>query len=311
MKIVIIGYGELFRAAVSGLLCSEHQIIGVFTQDNILFNPVKKFFYRLFYPNSDYAFIKSHNLKLISANSVNSKNFRNKINQLNPDIIITASWGEKFDKETINIPKFGCINIHPSMLPKYRGPNPYLQVILNKEITTGITFHLMDTNYDTGAIIYQKEVKILPEDTGDSLKHRCCDAVRNNIAFAFNNFDEKLENKIKQDEKNASYQKRINLSETVLDFKNETAEEISRRIRALYPWYDCFIPYKNEFFSFKRHKIIGENYQTDIGKPIKKTKESVYIVCKDHKIIEFKELLWLRFKNRLLTKFYLKYILKV
>ncbi len=311
MNIVIIGYGELFRASIFGLLNTEHEIIGVLTHDNVLFNPIKKFFFRLFTPDSDYNFIKSQKLKLIKANSVNSKKFQKELQKLRPDLIVTASWSEKFGQETINIPKHGCINIHPSLLPKYRGPNPYLQVILNNEIITGVTFHLMDNNYDTGAIIYQKEVKILPEDTGESLKLRCCDTVRNNIAFALNNFEEKLENKIPQDEKNSSYQKRITLYDTILDFEKESSEEISRRIRALTPWHECHICYKDEFFTFKSYKITSESSQVQAGLLTSKTDNSISIVCKDGKIIEFSELLWKRYNNKTATKFYLKYFIKV
>ena len=108
----------------------------------------------------------------INTKSVNSENFRKQLLKLNPDIMIVASWGEKFSKETFSIPKIATLNVHPSLLPKYRGPNPYFWTIKNQEQSSGVTIHLMDENFDTGDIIMQKSVDVqYPIRILDAIRH--------------------------------------------------------------------------------------------------------------------------------------------
>ena len=243
MKIVIVGYGEMFRSIISGVLKTQHEIVGVFRQENILYSPLKKFFYDVFRPSDDYNFIKTQQLPEIKAKSVNSPEFIDALKKLKPDIVLVGSWSEKFSVQTINIPKKGCVNVHPALLPQYRGPNPYAQVILNSEDKTGVTFHLMDVNYDTGSILHQKEVPMSFVDTGKSLKHKCCDVARQEVQVLLDSYTEKFKNQISQNEKEATYQCQLSLADSILDFSKETSFEIDRRIRALTPWLNCHICY--------------------------------------------------------------------
>lgn len=311
MKIVIIGYGEMLQSLIKGVMNTKHEIIGVLRHENIKLSSFKLFIKDIFAPSIDYNFIKLFKLKEIKANSVNSKKFIKTMNLLKPDIILVGSWSEKFSLKTINSAKKGCINIHPSLLPKYRGPNPYLQVILNNETKTGITFHLMDENYDTGNILYQSEVDILPNDNGQTLKNRCCNEVQIKLPDFLNNIDEFLSRKITQNPQNSSYQRQISLKETILDFEKETSYEIDRRIRALTPWINCYICYKNEFFSFEKHEIIDEFSSYAAASVINKSKDSISIVCKDKKIIQFSKLKINRPFSKIITRFYIKNIIKI
>ncbi len=311
MNIVIVGYGEMLKALITGILTTENNIVGVFRHENVLFSPFKKFFYDIFSPSADYHFIKAHKLYEIKAKSVNSENFRKEIKKLKTDIIIVGSWSEKFSVQTINTPKMACINVHPSLLPKYRGPNPYIQVILNNEKQTGITFHLMDVNYDTGAILYQKEVKILPSENGQSLKLKCCTAAQEEVPILLKNLKGKLKNSVSQNETISSYQHKIELKDCILDFKNDTSEQITRKIRAFYPWLKCFIPYRNQFFSFEKYKIIDKQNNKPSGHIISKGKKSISIVCADNKIIRFTDLKMVIPFSKFITRLYLKKFVKI
>ena len=280
MKIVIVGYGEMLRALISGVLKTKHEIVGVFREENIKYPPLTRFIYDVLQPTDDYNFIRTHQLKEIKAKSVNSQEFINSIKKLKTDVILVGSWSEKFSLQTINTPKIACINTHPSLLPKYRGPNPYLQVILNNEQKTGVTFHLMEVNYDTGAILHQAETEILKTDTGESLKYRCCDLARNEIINLLNNLPQKLKEQKSQNEQESTYQHQISLSESILDFEKETSLEIDKRIRALTPWLKCHIPYKNDFFTFESYKIYQKKSKKRPSSIVKKTNNSLFIVCK-------------------------------
>ena len=311
MKIVIVGYGEMFKALISGVLETQHEIAGVFRIENVKYPPLRRFVHDLFKPSDDYNFVKTHNLPQIRAKSVNSPEFVSELKKLNADIILVGSWSEKFSMQTINTAKKACINVHPSLLPRYRGPNPYFQAIKNNEEKTGVTFHLMDVNYDTGLILHQAEVPILPHDTGMSLKLRCCDAAKNEVIVLLNEFSKKIKNPISQSEKEATYQMQISLADSILDFEKETALETDRRIRGLNPWLNCHICCKNEFFSFSNHKICQKTSKKPPATIVKITDNSMYIVCKDGGVIEFSSLRIKRPFSKMLTKFCLNRVIKV
>ena len=310
MRRVIVGYGEMFQALISGVLKTQHEIVGVFRQEYTTLNPIHRSIKDLLNPSSDYNFIRTHQLKEIKAKSVNSKEFIQALQELKTDLILVGSWGEKFSMQTINVPKKGCINVHPSLLPKYRGPNPYIQVLLNNETKTGITFHQMDVNYDTGAIVHQTEIKIRPNDTGATLKLRCCDIARNEVTIFLNEFSKKMKNPISQNEKEATYQNQITLGESIIDFTKETAEEIDRRIRALTPWLQCHICHNTEFFTFSNYKICPKNSKKPAGTIVKKTESSLFIVCKDGSVLEFSSVKLKRPLSNILTKIYLEKFVK-
>lgn len=113
--------------------------------------------------------------------SINEPDFINKIKILNADIAVVCSYNKKFKPELINSVKSGFVNVHPSLLPDYRGANPYSHVIINNEKETGVTLHFMDEDFDTGNIIWQKKMPIEPHETMGTLFNRlnflCADMV--------------------------------------------------------------------------------------------------------------------------------------
>ena len=148
LKVVIIGYGEMFNNAIAGALDSGSKIVGVFRHDRVKYPRFIRWIKDKINPDTDYNYIQSYKLHEIKATSANSDSFRKQLLSLNPDIMIVASWSEKLEKLTYDMPKTATINLHPSLLPKYRGPNPYIQVIKNREEKTGITIHLVDDGLD-------------------------------------------------------------------------------------------------------------------------------------------------------------------
>ncbi len=287
LKIVIAGYGEMFTNIILGSIESGHNVVGVFRHDHVLHSPTKLFFKDIFNPSKEKLFINSQNLYEIIAPSINSEKFKNEIIKLNADIIIVASWSEKLKRATINLPKIASINCHPSLLPKYRGPNPYSRTIMAGESKTGITFHLMDEKFDTGAILHQKEIPIMPFDNGNTLKLRCAGTARNEIKTLLTNITSDIIIPIPQDEKRATYQPQLDEKDILIDF-NQPAEVIDRKIRGLTPWMKCYIPHKNDFFEVYDYKIINNNTNIKTAaKIIDKTKENITISCNDGKAIEF------------------------
>lgn len=235
LKVVVIGYGEMFTNLIAAALDANCNIVGVLRKEMIKYPSWLRKMKDIINPSKDYNYIKSYNLPEIKGiDSVNSEKFRRKLIKLNPDIVLVGSWGEKFEKATYDIPKIATINAHPSLLPKYRGPNPYFWVIKNQEQESGITLHLMDNGFDTGSILAQEVVKIYPSDTGESLKQRTVLTARGAACELLKALKEDIIIPLKQREDKASYYSYP--EELELDFRNKTAEENYATARAIYPW---------------------------------------------------------------------------
>ena len=144
MKVFLIGYGRMAAKLALGVLQSGHELVGVFRADRLRHNFLDASI-RDFFSNDDfYAIIKKYKIKEVNTNSVNNKRFISKIKKLEADVILVGSCGEKFGKEILKAPNVACVNVHPSLLPKYRGANPYFHTIKNGEKSSGVTFHLMN-----------------------------------------------------------------------------------------------------------------------------------------------------------------------
>lgn len=311
LKVVVVGYGQMFANLILGCLESGNQVVGALRNDRVLYDPLTLKIKDTFAPSKDKSFMNAYKIHDIKSSSINNEDFKKEILKLNPDIILIGSWSEKLTKKTINLPKLACINCHPSMLPRYRGPNPYAQVIKNGEEKTGITFHLVDTKFDTGPILHQTEVEILKNDTGETLKARCANKAKSEIALLLNDLENEIIIPINQNEQIATYQKQLSERDILLDFL-KTSVEIDRHIRGLTPWLKCYIPHKNKFFRVDKYKIL-ENITSDeeAGTIVKKGKNMLQIVCKDNKIIEFTNLKLLSFLPIYTTNFYINFFVYI
>lgn len=310
MKIVILGYDKMLKNLIAGCKDAGGQIVGVLRYDRVKYPPLDRIILDIFNPSSEYTYIKSHKLYEIKARSANSAEFKKEILKLNADIILVGSWGEKLKKSIIDLPKIATINVHPSLLPKYRGPNPYLQAIKHLEKTSGVTFHLMDENLDTGPILLQKTVEIDPTDTGKELKDKTATAARQAVAELLKQLDEEIIIPVKQDEKRASYFPQIDEVEVMLDF-SKSAEEISAHIRAFSPWFKCYFRYNSHFFIPNPYKLeILENTTgiKEYGKIVEKNhkEKSITVVCGDGKLLKMYGLELYGFLNKLFTELYIK-----
>jgi len=165
---------------------------------------------------------------------------KDKIKELNPDLIITASYGQIIPKTILEIPKYKSINIHPSLLPKYRGPSPIQTAIINGDQETGISIYFMDEKIDNGPIISQKKVEIKdPKITYEELKNELAEEGGNLLIKILPKiFEGKIEKKT-QNFLKASYTKMIKKNDGLINW-NEPAEKIERKIRAFFPWPGTF-----------------------------------------------------------------------
>lgn len=311
-RVVILGHGEMLGNLIAGVQDANCKIVGVLRYERLkklnIYTKIKDFIL----PSTEYSYIKSYNVPELKSKSANSKEFIKEILRLNPDIVLVGTWGEKLKKETIQLPKIAMINVHPSLLPKYRGPNPYLETIRHLEKVTGLTFHLMSEEYDAGAILLQKQIEIKPNDTGKELKERTVLTARSAVTELLNMLADDFIIPVEQSEERATYYPQITQDEIMLDF-SKSAEEISAHVRGFYPWSKTYFEYKNKFFIPNPYSLeIMENSTefTTSGTIIEKNykKNSLTVLCGDGKLLKMENLkLYGRF-NQFFTSQYIKHI---
>jgi methionyl-tRNA formyltransferase len=312
LKVVVIGYGEMFSNVIAGVLDSGSKIVGVFRHDRIKKSSFSLWFDDMLNPEQDYTYIKSYRLPELKYKSVNNENFRRKLISLNPDIMIVCSWSEKIEKKTFDIPKIATINVHPSLLPKYRGPNPYIQVIKNREKKSGVTLHLVDENFDTGAILDKREVDILPSDTGKELKTKIALKARGAICELLQKMDEDVVFPIIQKEDEATYY--TNEFNSDLDFK-DCAENIVAKIKSIYPWGRTYFYHKNAIFYPNPYKLVI--IDSELNNPVSTVVDfnpldkSITVMCKHKKLLKMSGINLYGQYRRFFTKGYLKHFVDV
>ena len=200
------------------------------------------------------------------------------ISELNPDLIVTCAYGQIIPQKILDIPKYGCINVHASLLPYYRGASPIQSAILNGEKETGITIMYMDKGMDTGDIISQVKVDILPDDNNETLHDKLANA-------GVKLLDETLpliisgENKrIKQDNNIATYTRLLTREDEKIDF-HKNGEEIINQIRAFAPNPMAYFVLNNQEIKVLEACFIPKEVEK-AGKVIFE-KKAMYITCAD------------------------------
>ncbi|MCD8118370.1 MAG: methionyl-tRNA formyltransferase [Lachnospiraceae bacterium] len=168
-----------------------------------------------------------------------NEEFLAKMEALRPDVIVVAAYGQILPQRLLDIPACGCINIHASLLPKYRGASPIQNAILAGETVTGITTMRMDAGLDTGDIIEQREIPIAADETGGSLHDRLAELGGELILSTLKKIGEGTAQYAKQDDAAATHCGKIAKQTGALDF-TKSAAELERQIRALDPWPGTF-----------------------------------------------------------------------
>ena len=313
LKVVIIGYGEMFNNAIAGTLDSGSKIVGVFRHDRVKYPRFFRWLKDIINPDTDYSYIKSYNLHEIKAISANCESFRKQLLKLNPDIMIVASWSEKIDKKTFDMPKTATINIHPSLLPKYRGPNPYVQVIKNREKKSGVTIHLMDEKLDSGAILDQREVEITPADTGKELKSKTALIARGALCELLQKMSEDVVFPVMQKEENATYYS--NDFKTDIDFSLPVEDTIAQ-IKAIHPWGRCYFYHKGIPLYPDPYRLVviesnNDGYKTGEVIATDFNDKSITVSCPNGKLLRMGNVKLYGTYRKYMTKGYIRRVIKV
>lgn len=164
MNIVFMGTPEFAAVTLTSLLTSKHHIIAVFTQPD---KPVGRKL--ILTPSPVKMLAQQYKIPVFCPSTLKSEEILTRLKALQPDVIVVAAYGMLLPKQILELPKFGCINVHASLLPKYRGAAPIQWSLINGESETGITIMFMEEKLDAGGIVSQKSIKIEDDDSAKTL----------------------------------------------------------------------------------------------------------------------------------------------
>ncbi|MBU0687754.1 MAG: methionyl-tRNA formyltransferase [Candidatus Margulisbacteria bacterium] len=240
MRIIFMGTPEPARKVLQALIDAKNEIVCVVTQPD---RPKGRGQKLTSSPVCELA--NQAGLPLEKPESVKDKVFISLLKSLSPDIIIVVAYGKILPKEILGIAKLGCINIHASLLPRYRGAAPVQWALLKGEKETGITIMQIDETLDTGNIWAQEKVVISKNDTTISLSKKLFEVGPQLLTKTLKQIKSGKLKSIPQNNAQASYAPKLRKEEGVLDFKKEAAA-VRNRIRAFDPWPGAYTFFKEK-----------------------------------------------------------------
>ena len=233
------------------------------------------------------------NLKVFKPESVNEVDFKASIQCLNLDLIVVVAYGKLIPNWLLSFPKVMCLNVHFSLLPKYRGASPIQSSLLNGDSETGISFMQMTERLDEGGLISTKSISIEDSDNKISVEERLTDLTIENMDSVFDMLKNKNAIIINQDNSKASYCKKILKEDSITDF-NDSAINISNKFKAYFEWPGLSFIFKG--IEIKIHEILITHQKSEgaFGTIDKVSKSGLYINTSDYIIV----ITYLQFPNK-------------
>ncbi|MBM4446396.1 MAG: methionyl-tRNA formyltransferase [Chloroflexi bacterium] len=233
-NIIFMGTPEFAVPSLEALIRSTYQVVAVYTRPDskagrgqaVMSSPVKQL-------------ALSNGLQVIQPDNLKTSSAIDQLNSFAPDLIVVAAFGHILPPEVLALPKFGCLNVHPSLLPRHRGASPIATAILQGDEITGVTIMLLDVGLDSGPILSQREVSISADDTTRLLAVKLAQV---GAQLLMETLPLWIDGRIKpqpQDESRASYSKVISKGDGEIGWRLSTLE-LWRRIRAFDPWPGCY-----------------------------------------------------------------------
>lgn len=281
LKIVFMGT-PMFSVPILEALIDNYDVIGVVTQPD---KEVGR--KRILTPTPVKECALKHNIPVYQPRKIRKE--YEEIMALNPDIIITAAYGQIVGMELLNSPKYRSINVHGSLLPKYRGGAPIQRSIMNGDEYTGITIMYMEKGMDSGDILSQRCLKIEDTDNNETVFEKMSylgrDLLLETLPLLI---DGKIE-PIKQNEDEVTYAYNILPEEELLDFSKE-AKEVFNHIRALSPQPGAYFLLKGEKIKIFSSLVSDLTHNEEVGSIINVSKKGFMIACGNHTVLEILEI---------------------
>ena len=285
MKVVFMGTPDFAQKSLEALYNARHEILAVVTNID---KPKGRGMKLVESPVKEYA--KSKNLTIFQPEKVRKNiEFIEQIKKLEPDVICVVAYGKILPSEILEIPKLGCINVHASLLPKYRGAAPIQWAVLNGDKTTGVTTMYMDVGMDTGDMILKQEVEIGENETTGELWDRLSIIGADLLVKTLKQIEKGTAPRIKQSD-DFTMAPMLNKEISKIDWQEKTAKQIKNLVRGLNPIMGAYSYLNGKKIKFWKVEVEEDtNSNQENGTVIKANdKDGLYIKAKDGvlKIIE-------------------------
>ena len=239
MRVIFFGTPVFALPTLKSLLRSEHEILGVITQPDKRKGrssvPVAP-------PVKVLALEKS--IQVYQPRTIKDPSFMKQLSQQNPDVIVVIAYGKILPPSILHLPSYGCINVHASLLPRYRGAAPIQWALINGEQTTGMTTMLMDEGLDTGPVLLQKETEIMNDDTFETVSRRLSEMGAVLLMETLKGLNDRSLKPVPQ-KGTPSLAPPLRKEDGKLDW-TKTAREIFHFVRGMYPWPAAYCYLNNE-----------------------------------------------------------------
>ena len=253
LKVLFMGTPDFAVPTLEALCNSEYEVIGVVTQPDkpkgrgksVQMTPVKECALK-------------YNIPVYQPVKLRADESVAELAKLEMNFIVVVAFGQILPKSVLDMPKYGCINVHSSLLPTYRGAAPIQWTIINGESKTGVTTMFMDEGLDTGDILLQEETPIYDDDTGGSLHDRLADMGASLLIKTLQGVVNNAIPRIKQDDSKSNYVGMLNKSHGKMDF-TKPAIELERLVRGLNPWPSAYTTLNGKMFKIWEAKAIEDD----------------------------------------------------
>ncbi|MCI8972761.1 MAG: methionyl-tRNA formyltransferase [Lachnospiraceae bacterium] len=273
MKIIFMGTPDYAALALEALLEAGHEVTAVVTQPDrakgrsgqVQCTPVKECAVR-------------HGIAVLQPVRVKAPEAVEELKKYEADVYVVAAFGQILSKEILALPRFGCVNIHASLLPKYRGAAPINQCIIDGEQETGVTIMQMDAGIDTGDILTQKKVIIEDKETAETLFDKLSQAGAALIVETLPMIERGEITPVKQDESLAGYVKMMDKSRGKIDWASD-AVSIERLVRGLNPWPSAYTSCQGKTVKIWRSDVVVAEAAQQPGTIVSVGKDFFDVAC--------------------------------
>lgn len=276
MKVIFMGTPDFSVPTLDAIKKDGNEIVLVVTQPD-----KKKGRKGILTPPPVKEWAVKNNISIFQPVKLREKQNIEELEKYEADVIVVAAFGQILPKEVLDMPKYGCINVHASLLPKYRGASPIQWAILNGDDETGVTTMQMGVGLDDGDILLQKKVPISSEDTGGSLFDKLSKVGADLLIETLHRIEKNDIVRIPQDDEKATHVGLIKKDFGILSFDEEN-KYILNKIRALNPWPSAFTFYKDKMVKIWKAKSVSFNNKGyEYGDLVVENKDELLVVTRN------------------------------
>ena len=288
LKIVFAGTPEFAAAHLQALIDSKNEVIAVYTKPDAIAGRGKKL-----QASPVKQLAVEHDLPVYQPKSLRKIPAQQELADLNADLMVVVAYGLMFPQVVLDTPRLGCINVHGSILPRWRGAAPFQRAIWAGDAESGVTIMQMDIGLDTGDILKIDKCEIASDETSESLYNKVAQAGPHTLVRAVDELSAGALTPIKQDDEQANYAQKLSKEEALMDWQLSAAQ-LERCVRAFNPWPISYIVIDDN--GTKRHVKIWQSHVGDknvdaaAGTIVSANKKGISIACGDQQLLTITKL---------------------